>query len=269
MQMRAARLRSGSITHRAQTGSLTVICGSMFSGKTEELIRLVRRAMHARKKVQVFKSSLDTRCDTTVIRTHDDTRFNAIAVKDTQTLIGLLDPNVQVVGIEEVQFLDEPIVELCMHLADTGIHVVVAGLDQDFRAMPFSFMPRLMALADDVMKLHAICKVCGEEASRTQRLVNGRPASWDEPIILIGADDTYEARCRRCHKVRNKPRSAKARIDNVQARKRIPTTVVAAADAHVNRPENALQNPEHVKASNKEPTAEPDLQLNMFPERTQ
>lgn len=191
---------------RVPLGSVTVICGSMFSGKTEELIRLVRRAMHARKRVQVFKSSLDTRCDTTVIRTHDDTRFNAIAVPDSRTLESLLEPGVQVIGIEEVQFLDEGIVELCGRLADQGLHVIVAGLDQDFRALPFSFMPRLMALADNVMKLHAICKVCGEEASRTQRLVNGRAASWDEPTILIGADDTYEARCRRCHQVRNIPK---------------------------------------------------------------
>jgi thymidine kinase len=175
----------------------------MFSGKTEELIRLVRRSMHARKIVQVFKSSLDTRCDTTVIRTHDDTQFNAIGVPDAASIESLLLPGVQVVGIEEVQFLDEPVVELCVRLADSGIHVIVAGLDQDFRGMPFTFMPKLMALADDVMKLHAICKVCGEEASRTQRLVDGRPASWDEPTILIGADETYEARCRGCHVVRD------------------------------------------------------------------
>ncbi len=178
----------------------------MFSGKTEELIRLVRRSMHARKIVQVFKSSLDTRCDTTFIRTHDDTRFKAIAVPDARSMESFLDPCVQVVGIEEVQFLDEPIVDLCVRLADSGIHVIVAGLDQDFRGLPFTFMPRLMALADNVMKLHAICKVCGEEASRTQRLIDGRPASWDEPTILIGADDTYEARCRRCHIVRNIPK---------------------------------------------------------------
>ncbi len=196
---------------RRHSGSLTVICGSMFSGKTEELIRLVRRSMHARKKVQVFKSSLDTRCDTTVIRTHDDTRFNAIAISSAAEMEALLDIGVQVVGIEEVQFLDEAVVDLCMRLADSGVDVFAAGLDQDFRATPFSFMPRLMALADNVMKLHAICKVCGEEASRTQRLVNGKPASWDEPTILIGADESYEARCRKCHIVRNAPTSVPTR----------------------------------------------------------
>ena len=194
-----------------QTGALTVICGSMFSGKTEELIRLVRRAMHARKKVQVFKSSLDTRCETTVIRTHDDIRFNAYTVPDSRMLATLLEPGVQVVGIEEVQFFDEGIVALCQRLADQGIQVFAAGLDQDFRGMPFSFMPQLLALADNVMKLHAICKVCGGEASRTQRLVYGRPAAWDDPTILIGADESYEARCRRCHSIRNRPGASKAR----------------------------------------------------------
>lgn len=194
-----------------QTGALTVICGSMFSGKTEELIRLVRRAMHARKKVQVFKSSLDTRCETTVIRTHDDIKFNAFTVPDSKTLAELLEPGVQVIGIEEVQFFDDGIVPLCMELADRGIQVFAAGLDQDFRGQPFSFMPQLLALADNVMKLHAICKVCGGEASRTQRLVYGRPAAWDDPTILIGADESYEARCRRCHVVRNIPGAPKTR----------------------------------------------------------
>ena len=184
----------------------------MFSGKTEELIRLVRRAMHARKRVQVFKSAVDTRCDTTVIRTHDGMTFRAVAVSDTRTLESLLEPGVQIVGIEEVQFLDEAIVGLCQRLADRGIQVIAAGLDQDFRGLPFTFMPQLMALADNVMKLHAICKVCGEEASRTQRLVDGRPAGWDEPTILVGADESYEARCRRCHKIRNMPKTGAAKL---------------------------------------------------------
>lgn len=195
---------------KAPPGSLTVICGSMFSGKTEELIRLVRRAMHARKRVQVFKSALDTRCDTTVIRTHDGMTFTALAVPDARTMESLLEPNVQIVGIEEVQFFDEGVVAMCQRLADRGIEVIAAGLDQDFRGMPFSFMPQLMALADNVMKLHAICKVCGQDASRTQRLVNGRPAGWDEPTILVGADESYEARCRRCHQVRNMPPALRA-----------------------------------------------------------
>ena len=190
---------------KGASGSLTVICGSMFSGKTEELIRLVRRAMHARKRVQVFKSSLETRCETTVIRTHDGVTFTAHSISDSREMEALIEPDVQVVGIEEVQFLDEGIVASCQKLANSGVQVIVAGLDQDFRGLPFGFMPALMALADNVMKLHAICKVCGDEASRTQRLVDGKPAAWDEPTILIGADESYEARCRRCHQVRNSP----------------------------------------------------------------
>lgn len=197
---------------RGPGGSVTVICGSMFSGKTEELIRLVRRAMHARKIVQVFKSSLETRCDTTVIRTHDGTCFNAIAVPNTRTLESLLQSDVQVIGIEEVQFFDEAIIDFCVRMADRGIQVIAAGLDQDFRGLPFGVMPQLLALAENVMKLHAICKVCGEEASRTQRLVDGRPAAWDEPTILIGADESYEARCRRCHRVRKVPRAFRSGV---------------------------------------------------------
>lgn len=205
---------------RTARGSLTVICGSMFSGKTEELIRLIRRAMHARKNVQVFKSAMDTRCDTTLIRTHDGTCFNAVTIADTRQMEALLLPDVQVVGIEEVQFLDDRVVGLCQRLADQGIDVIAAGLDQDFRGLPFGFMPTLMALADNVMKLHAICKVCGEEASRTQRLVDGRPAGWNEPTIMIGADERYEARCRHCHQVRNIPGDRNAPIREKTAHRR-------------------------------------------------
>lgn len=189
----------------AARGSITIICGSMFSGKTEELIRLVRRAMHARKRVQVFKSALDTRTDTTLIRTHDGTSFTATAVTDSCQIEANLLADTQIVGIEEIQFLDEGVVSLCQRLADRDVQVIAAGLDQDFRGQPFGFMPTLIALADNVLKLHAICKVCGEEASRTQRLVDGRPAGWDEPTVLIGADETYEARCRHCHQVRFAP----------------------------------------------------------------
>lgn len=189
---------------RAQpkTGSITVVCGSMFSGKTDELIRLVRRAMHARKKVQVFKSALDTRSETSVICTHDGVSFNATAVRSTAELSSLIEHDTRVVGIEEVQFLDPAVVALCQHLADADIEVIAAGLDQDFRGLPFGFMPELIALADNVLKVRAICKVCGREASRTQRLVDGRPAGWDEPTILIGAEESYEARCRHCHQIR-------------------------------------------------------------------
>lgn len=210
-------------------GSVTVICGSMFSGKTEELIRLVRRAMHARKSVQVFKSALDTRCDTTVVRTHDGACFHATAVQDSKAITDLLLPNTQVVGIEEIQFLDDRVVDLCQDLADRGIEVIAAGLDQDFRGLPFGFMPTLMALADNVIKLHAICMVCGEEASRTQRLVDGRPAAWNEPTILIGADERYEARCRRCHKVTLVPRDQARKAMQPRKSARAKSVVVSAS----------------------------------------
>ena len=193
-------------TSRKRAGSLTVITGSMFSGKTEELIRLVRRAMHARRKVQVFKSSIDSRSGGTAVRTHDGALFDALVVADTAEIEASLLPGVEVVGIEEVQFLDEGIVPLCQRLADKGVQVIMAGLDQDFRGLPFTFMPKLMALAENVIKLHAICKKCGAEASRTQRLIDGRPAAWNDPTILIGASDSYEARCRRCHEVRAIPK---------------------------------------------------------------
>jgi thymidine kinase len=218
----------------------------MFSGKTEELIRLVRRAMHARKKIQVFKSALDTRCDTTVIRTHDGTSFTATAVLDSRQVEANIEPDTQIVAIEEIQFLDDGVVGLCERLADRGVQVIGAGLDQDFRGQPFGFMPTLMALADNVMKLHAICKICGEEASRTQRLVDGRPARWDEPTILIGADETYEARCRHCHQVKA-PRSGKP----PGARKRRKS---AAAPAAANLAANGSLPPAH------DPS-----QLTMFP----
>lgn len=191
---------------RRRCGSITVITGCMFSGKTEELIRLVRRAIHARRRVQVFKSALDTRCETEVIRTHDGVTMHAMAVHTAAEIEATLYPDVEVVGIEEVQFLDEPVIDLCVRLADGGKDVICAGLDQDFRGLPFRFMPRLLALADEVTKLHAICKQCGGVATRTQRLVDGRPAAWDDPMILIGASETYEARCRKCHRVRRRPK---------------------------------------------------------------
>ncbi len=231
----------------------------MFSGKTEELIRLVRRAMHAKKRVQVFKSALETRCETTVISTHDGTTFNAYSVSHSSTLETLLEPEVQVVGIEEVQFFDEGIVPLILRLAEQGVHVIVAGLDQDFRGQPFSFMPQLMALADDVMKLHAICKVCGAEASRTQRLVDGRPAAWDEPTILIGAEESYEARCRRCHTVRKAPKlTTKPKEAMNGTLKTRPLTSRAKAKTNGNGA--------HAQAEPSQTWIDDGTQLDMFPD---
>jgi len=192
-------------------GTLIVITGSMFAGKSEELIRQVRRALYARKKVQVFKSALDNRWDSAAIATHNGVRFEAIPVSSSGDLERLVEPDTEVVAIEEIQFFDDGIVALCDRWANEGRTVIAAGLDQDFRGQPFGFMPILLALADEVIKLRAICARCGQPASKTQRLVDGRPASWDEPTILIGAAERYEARCRRCHKVLQAPRNGHRR----------------------------------------------------------
>ena len=183
------------------TGSLTVICGSMFSGKTEELIRLVRRALYAKREVQVFKPALDTRPPSSVIRSHNGTLHEAIAVVNSAALSAALGPTTQVVAIEEAQFFDEGIIALCQSLADSGHEVIVSGLDMDFRGEPFGSMPILLSLADKIVKFRAICAVCGADAARSQRLINGHPAPASAPTVLIGAQEHYEARCRRCHKI--------------------------------------------------------------------
>ncbi len=223
-------------TPKRPQGSITVICGCMFAGKSEVLIRLARRAMHARKRVQVFKSSLDTRCSTEVVRTHDGVQFEAIAVRTAAELEAKLDPLVEVIGIEEIQFLDEAVVDLCSRLANRGISVLAAGLDQDFRGLPFGFMPRLLALAENVEKLKAICMACGAEATRTQRLIDGKPASWHDPLILIGAAESYEARCRACHQVPGAPEATPKRRRGRRA-KSGPVDVMDAVDTGLFEPD--------------------------------
>ncbi|MDP9309407.1 MAG: thymidine kinase [Chloroflexota bacterium] len=183
------------------TGTIEVVCGSMFSGKTEELIRRIKRAQIARKRVQVFKPQIDTRYSSEEVASHDGVRAQAIPVATAAEIADLLQPNVEVVAIDEVQFFDAAIVDLCERLAGDGHRVIVAGLDQDFRGEPFGPIPALMAKAEAVDKLHAICVVCGAAASRTQRLIDGRPASYHDPIILVGAQEAYEARCRQHHEV--------------------------------------------------------------------
>ena len=183
------------------TGSLTVITGSMFSGKTEELIRRLRRALYARRSVLVFKHALDTRSDLTEIRSHNGVPHEAIAVSTSGELLEGVEPETDVVAVEEAQFFDEGIVDACRRLADSGYGVIVAGLDMDFRGEPFGPMPMLLAEADEVVKLRAICARCGRDASRSQRLIDGKPAPASAPTILVGAQETYEARCRHCHEV--------------------------------------------------------------------
>jgi thymidine kinase len=185
----------------APVGSLTVITGSMFSGKTEELIRRLRRSLYARRSVQVFKHALETRSDLTEIRSHNGVPHEAGAVSTSEELLESIEPETDVVAVEEAQFFDEGIVDACRSLADSGYQVIVAGLDMDFRGRPFGPMPSLLAEADEVVKLRAICAICGRDASRSQRLIDGTPAPASAPTILIGAQETYEARCRQHHEV--------------------------------------------------------------------
>lgn len=181
------------------SGRIEVICGSMFCGKTEELIRRVRRAVIARQKVQAFKPSIDTRYGLERVTSHDGQNIEAEPVASPQEIIDSLEPDTTVVAIDEVQFFSEDIVPLVEDLAMRGIRVIAAGLDMDFRGEPFGPLPHLLSCAEEVTKLHAICVVCGEQASRTQRLVNGQPAHFNDPIILVGASERYEARCREHH----------------------------------------------------------------------
>ena len=183
------------------TGSLEVVCGSMFCGKTEELIRRLRRAEIARQKVQVFKPAIDTRYNEEKVTSHAGMAFDAIPVRDAEEILSSLTPETTVVGIDEAQFMSAEIVNVVDELVERGVRVIVAGLDMDFRGEPFGMMPFLMAKAERVEKLRAICMVCGESASRTQRLVNGSPARYDDPVVIVGASEMYEARCRQHHKV--------------------------------------------------------------------
>ena len=184
---------------RHHAGRVEVICGSMFCGKTEELIRRVRRATIAKQQVQVFKHDLDARYHTQQVTSHNGQNLDAIPVSDAGQIEAKLDEETTVVAIDEVQFFDETIIDLVSHLADSGLRVILAGLDMDFRGEPFGPMPQLLCRAEAVTKLHAICIICGEEANRTQRLVDGEPARYDDPIIQVGAKERYEARCRKHH----------------------------------------------------------------------
>jgi thymidine kinase len=183
------------------TGSIEVITGSMFCGKTDELIRRLRRATIARQKVQVFKPVIDTRYAVEKVTSHAGSEYDAQPVQKAAEILKLLAPETTVVGIDEAQFFDDEIVSITQTLADKGLRVIIAGLDTDFRGEPFGPMPILMAKAEVVDKLHAICMVCGEAASRTQRLVNGRPANYHDPVVIVGAAELYEARCRKHHEV--------------------------------------------------------------------
>ena len=174
----------------------------MFSGKSEELIRRVRRAVIARKAVQVFKSHLDARyAGLYSVTSHDGITVDAEPVDSSEEILRSIRQGTEVIAVDEAQFLDEGIVAVANTLADKGVRVMLAGIDMDFRGLPFGPMPTLLAVAEIVDKLQAICVSCGGPASRNQRLVNGQPALWDSPTIMVGGRETYEARCRHCHKV--------------------------------------------------------------------
>lgn len=188
---------------KPSSGWIEVICGSMFSGKTEELIRRVRRAQIARQKVQVFKPAIDTRYTEQEVTSHNGMQVEAMPVESITRLRALIEPGTTVVALDEAQFFGDDVVALCEELAAHGARVIVAGLDMDFRGEPFGPMPTLMARAEQVDKLQAICVVCGGPASRTQRLINSQPAAYAGPVILVGTSEVYEARCRGCHVVPN------------------------------------------------------------------
>lgn len=182
-------------------GRLEVICGSMFSGKTEELIRRLRRAELAQQKTHIFKPSIDIRRDPLTINSHNGAALAACAIQDSSLMLSQLDPRVSVIGIDEVQFFDAGIIDVIIRLVESGKRVLVAGLDMDFRGVPFGCMPVLLALADSITKLHAVCITCGADAHFSQRLINGKPARFDDPIIVVGAEECYQARCRNCFKL--------------------------------------------------------------------
>lgn len=172
-------------------GSVEVICGSMFSGKTEELIRRLRRAQIARLQVEIFKPHTDTRYHETAVVSHDASSIPSTPVDNSSSIL-LLGSNTQVVGIDEAQFFDQGLPEVCAELANRGIRVIVAGLDMDFQGRPFGPMPALMAIAEDVTKVHAICVQCGAPASYSYRTVNS------QSTVLLGEKESYEPRCRAC-----------------------------------------------------------------------
>ncbi|GAF67117.1 thymidine kinase [Alkalihalobacillus trypoxylicola] len=186
-------------------GWIEVICGSMFSGKSEELIRRVRLVTYAKIRVQAFKPKIDNRYSENEVVSHNGNKVFAQAIEKSTDILLAVEEGVQVVAIDEVQFFDDVIVDVCQELANKGIRVICAGLDQDFRGEPFGAIQSLLAIAEEVTKLQGVCSCCGSPASRTQRLINGEPASYQDPIVLVGASESYEPRCRHCHHVPHKP----------------------------------------------------------------
>ena len=182
-------------------GYIETVIGPMYSGKSEELIRRLKRAKIAKQNIVVFKPQIDDRYSKEDVVSHSGDSIKAIPISDSNQIYDYIDEKTQVVGIDEVQFFDDNIVDIAIDLADKGIRVIAAGLDMDFKGEPFGPTPRLLAVSEFVDKIQAICSVCGQPATRSQRLINGQPARYDDPIIQVGAVESYEARCRKCHVV--------------------------------------------------------------------
>ena len=191
--------------HQYREGWIEVISGCMFAGKTEELIRRINVLSYAKKNIIVFKPKIDNRYSDSEIVSHSGAKVPCLVVEKAQDILKKIEADTEVVAIDEVQFFDKDIVEVCEYLADKGIRVMVAGLDKDFRGESFGVMPELLTRAEFVTKLTAVCAKCGAPATRTQRLVNGKPAGFEDPIVMVGADESYEPRGRHCHQVPNKP----------------------------------------------------------------
>ncbi len=187
-------------------GWIETISGCMFAGKTEELIRRIKVLEFAKKEIMVFKPVIDNRYSESKVVSHAGSSVESFIISDALEILDMIKPTTQVVAIDEVQFFDDNVCAVCNELADRGIRVMAAGLDTNFKGEPFGPMPQLMTEAEFVTKLAAVCNKCGAPATRTQRIVNGRPASYNDPIILVGAAESYEARCRHCHEVPDKPK---------------------------------------------------------------
>ena len=190
-------------------GWIEVISGNMYAGKTEELLRRVKRILYAKKRVIVFKPTIDNRYSESEVVSHNNERIKSINITKAQDILKYTSPLPYAIAVDEVQFLNHDLIDVCEYLADQGVRVILAGLDRDFRGEPFGIMPELLARAEYVTKLYAICQVCGAPATRTQRIIDGKPAKYTDPIVLVGAKEQYEARCRHCHEVIGKPEYVK------------------------------------------------------------
>ena len=191
--------------HKYQDGYVEVISGCMFAGKTEELLRRIRVLSYGKQKIQLFKPLIDNRYEEDMVVSHNGTKHQSIQIATAKEILDHITKESEIVAIDEVQFFDEDIVMVIDKLANNGIRVMVAGLDLDFRGEPFGVMPILITKAEFVVKLTAICTKCGAPGTRSQRNINGNPADYYDPVIMVGASESYEAVCRHCHEVPNKP----------------------------------------------------------------